>query len=257
LFDRGDLAGLRAELSQASKYRLIIDEIERLPPQARILEIGSSRGHLTCYFILAGRQITGVDVSPTAVAAAVEAFGDHFMHPDDPLIDEQAPYDLVFHVGTIGCVSDPVAMTRRCLELLGPGGRLLFNAPNRNALNLNSQLWFESAPPPDVVTLFAPGFWRDHFWDVAVVSEQVELCGPEQNFLFWLRRLARRRWRKPLPMSLKDSEMFPKAVSSLGDTTWRTFERVLGKVARITGINGFAPRHPTEYGLFVTMVKKR
>src|SRR5229473_5918972 len=35
LFDRGDLAGLRAELSQASKYRLIIDEIERLPPQAR------------------------------------------------------------------------------------------------------------------------------------------------------------------------------------------------------------------------------
>ena len=179
------------------------------------------------------------------------------MHPDDPLIEAQAPYDLVFHVGTIGCVPDPVAMTTRCLELLRPGGRLLFNAPNRNALNLDNQLWFESAPPPDVVTLFAQGFWRDRFSDVAVISEQVEFCGPEQNFLFWLRRLAWRRWRNPLPMSLKDSEMFPEAVPSLGDIIWRTFERVLGKIARITGINGIAPRHPTEYGLFVTMVKKR
>ena len=40
LFFRGDLAGLRSELSQASKYRFIIDEIEQLPPKARILEIG-------------------------------------------------------------------------------------------------------------------------------------------------------------------------------------------------------------------------
>src|SRR5712671_1036711 len=71
LFDRGDLAALRAELSQSSKYRFIIDEVDRAGSDVRILEIGSSRGHLTSYFILAGRAITGVDVSRTAVAAAV------------------------------------------------------------------------------------------------------------------------------------------------------------------------------------------
>lgn len=257
LFDSGDLAGLRAELSQASKYRFIIDEIERLPPHVRVLELGSSRGHLTSYFILAGRQIKGIDVSPTAVAAAAAAFGDHFVRPDDPSVDAQAPYDVVFHVGTIGCVSDPVAITTRCLNLLKPGGRLLFNAPNREALSPAGQLWFESAPPPDVVTLFAPGFWRHHFSDVAVVSEQIEPCGPEQGFLLWLRRLAHRRWRKPSPMPLKDSETLPNAPPNLRDRSWRIVERMLGKTAQITGLNRFVPTHPTEYGLFTTMIKKQ
>jgi hypothetical protein len=153
-------------------------------------------------------------------------------------------------------VLDPVGITTRCLNLLKPGGHLLFNAPNRDGLNFQNQLWFETAPPPDVVTLFAPGFWRDHFADVAVVSEQIESCGPEQNFLLWLRRLARRRWRKPLPMPLKDSETLPRATPKLGDRSWRATETVLGKAARLTGLNRFAPAHPTEYGLFVSMIKK-
>ena len=79
LFDRGDVTGLRAALSEGSKYRFIIDEIDGGPAGARILEIGSSRGHLTSYFILAGLDITGVDISPTAVAAAKTDFGDHFV----------------------------------------------------------------------------------------------------------------------------------------------------------------------------------
>src|SRR5208337_14431 len=96
-----DRAGLRAVLSEGSKYRFVIDEIDREPADARILEIGSSCGHLTSYFILAGRKITGVDVSANAVAAASTAFGAYFVPAEDPLIDAQAPYDVVFHVGTI------------------------------------------------------------------------------------------------------------------------------------------------------------
>jgi 2-polyprenyl-3-methyl-5-hydroxy-6-metoxy-1,4-benzoquinol methylase len=63
LFDRADLARLRAELSEATKYRFIIEELDRMPPDARLLEIGCARGHLTSFFILAKRTITGVDVS--------------------------------------------------------------------------------------------------------------------------------------------------------------------------------------------------
>src|SRR5262249_26155050 len=95
LFDRGDLAGLRAALSEGSKYRFIIDAIDREPAEARILEIGSSRGHLTSYFILAGRRITGVDISPTAIAAASAAFGKHFVRSGDRSIEAQAPYDVI------------------------------------------------------------------------------------------------------------------------------------------------------------------
>src|SRR5229473_677806 len=95
LFDRGDLAGLKAELSQGSKYRFIIEQIDRDPADAGILDIGSSRGHLTSYFILAGRKITGVDISQQAVAAASAAFGAHFVEVGDPRINAQAPYDVI------------------------------------------------------------------------------------------------------------------------------------------------------------------
>ena len=43
------------------------------------------------------------------------------------------PYDVIYHVGLIGCVADPIAFTRRLLAMLKPGGTLLFNAPNRDA----------------------------------------------------------------------------------------------------------------------------
>ena len=58
-------------------------------------------------------------------------------------------------------------------------------------------------------------------------------------------------------MPLKDSETLPKATPNLSDRGWRAAERVLGKAARLTGLNRFAPAHPTEYGLFVSMIKKQ
>jgi SAM-dependent methyltransferase len=256
LFDRGDLAGLRASLSQGSKYRFIIDEIDREPANARMLEIGSSRGHLTSYFILSGRNITGVEVSPKAIAAAAAAFGDYFVRAEDPAIEAQVPYDAIFHVGTIGCVADPIGMTERLLSLLKPGGRLLFNAPNRNGLTLRDQLWFESAPPPDIVTMFPPGFWRDRFVDVALVCEETESCAPEQNLLIALRRLGRRKWHKPVPMPLKESERWSAPAPTFRDILWQNLERAVRRTSRLTGIHRLAQSYPSEYGLFVQMVKK-
>jgi SAM-dependent methyltransferase len=256
LFDQGDRVGLRAELCHGSKYRFIIEQIDREPSDACILEVGSSRGHLTSYFILDGCTITGVEVSEKAVAAAAAAFGNHFVRVGDPAIDAQAPYDVIFHVGTIGCVSDPIGMTRHWLDLLKSGGRLLFNAPNRDGSSLRNQLWFDSAPPPDLVTLFPPGFWRDQFGNVALVSEEIEFCSPEQNLLIALRRLARRKWRKPEPISLKESERWSTPSPRFGDDVWRHLERVVRKVAPWTGLLRLAPLHPSEFGLFIQMVKK-
>jgi SAM-dependent methyltransferase len=253
LFDRGDRAALRALLSKSSKYRFIIDAMDREPAKARILEIGSSRGHLTSYFILAGRKIAGVDVSPNAIATAKANFGDYFVQAGDPSIGARAPYDVIFHVGTIGCAADPVGLTRQWLDLLKPGGQLLFNAPNRDGCALRDQLWFESAPPPDVVTLFPPGFWRDRFGDAAVVSEKIEFCSPEQNLLIALRKSARRRWRKPVPLALKNSERWSAPVPTLGDALWLNLERLVRKAV---GLHRLAPLHPSEYGLFIQMVKK-
>src|SRR5262249_38837873 len=155
-----------------------IDKIEQGPRNAKLLEIGCSRGYLTSYFILAGYSITGVDVSPTAIQSAKDVFGDHFVLSGDASIAQNAPYDVIYHVGTIGCVSDPVAMTNGLTRLLKPGGKLLFNSPNVQGCWLDGQLWVDSAPPPDVVSLFSPGFWTKHFGDVADVRETIEFLSP-------------------------------------------------------------------------------
>jgi SAM-dependent methyltransferase len=257
LFDRGDRAGLRiALLEQGSKYRFIIDEIESEPGDARLLEIGSSRGHLTSYFILTGRDIIGADVAPNAVAAATAAFGDHFVQTGSPLVEAGAPYDVIFHVGTIGCVADPIGMTERLLGLLKPGGRLLFNAPNRDARVLRDQLWFESAPPPDVVTLFPPGFWSRHFGGVASVTEEIEFCSPVQNILIALRKVGGRKWRRPVPIPLSESQVGLSPSPRITDMLWQNFERGVRKVASSTRLPRLAPSYPTEFGLLVQMRKK-
>jgi SAM-dependent methyltransferase len=252
-FDRRDLAGLRRELSQTSKYRFVLGEMDREPKSSRVLEIGASRGHLTSYFILAGCHITGVDVSPEAVGAAAKAFGDHFRVAGDPAIQAGAPYDVIFHVGTIGCVADPIGMTRSLLDLLKPGGRLLFNAPNRQGLALCGQLWIEGAPPPDMVTMFRPGFWSENFGDVAEVSEEIEIGAPMRNLLIGLRKLACGRWRQPIPIPLEESARRSKALPRWDDTIWTGFERVVRKFAPPFGLLRFTPRYPDEYGLFVRM----
>jgi SAM-dependent methyltransferase len=255
-FDRGNLDELRAELSQTSKYGYIIDKIEREHRNAKILEIGCSRGHLTSFFILDGRKIKAVDVSQTAVAAALGNFGAHFVLAGDPSIDAQAPYDIIFHVGTIGCVADPIGMTTRLLNLLKPGGQLLFNAPNRDGFTLRDQLWFESAPPPDVVTLFPRGFWRERFAATAQTDETVEFNAPQQNLFILLRRLAGRKWRKPVPIPLRESGCLVTSAPRIWHVLLRNFAQAVGRVAAWTGLDRFAPRYPTEYGLFVQMIKR-
>ena len=255
LFDRGDLAALRAELEKSSRYRFVIETLAALPPAARLLEIGASRGHLTSYFILAGRDVTGVDVSPTAVAAATTAFGEHFVLAGDARIQARAPYDAIYHVGTIGCVGDPVAMTQELLRLLKPGGLLLFNAPNREACALQGQLWFDSAPPPDLVTLYRPGFWQ-RFAAAAQVQETVESESPQRNVVVALRRLFGRRWQRPQPMSLDRSRELSALAPSASGALWSLAERATRKLAGLTGLDRLAPAQPSEYGLFVVMRKK-
>jgi SAM-dependent methyltransferase len=256
MFDRGDLAGLRAELSRSAKFCFIIERLSGLPRGARILEIGASRGHLAAYFILAGCDVTGVDVSPIAVAAARAAFGDHFVLAGDPRIEKAAPYDAIYHVGTIGCFADPLGATRDLLRLLKPGGVLAFNAPNRTSCGLPGQLWFDSAPPPDLVTMFPPGFWRAQFGDVAQVEEEIENEAPYGNLTFALRKFAGRRWRPPQPVALEQSGKRPAPSARGRDALWALIERAVRKVGIVTRLERLAPGHPSEFGLFVTMLKK-
>lgn len=256
LFQQRDLIGLKSLLRSNSKYAFVIDEIERLPLDSRTLEIGCSRGYLTSCFILQGRDILGVDVSSVAVESARTSFGPHFSLVGDPAITAGAPYDAIYHVGMIGCVSDPVGLTRQMLALLKPGGRLLFNAPNRRSCNISGQLWFDSAPPPDVVTLFPPGFWTRHFVDLAETHEYEEMLPLKNGFMIGLRKLFGRLWTRPTPRSISSAVNGVISPPGNSEWIWGLFERAVVKAGMFTRLAHLAPRQPSEYGLYVKMVKR-
>ena len=261
-----DANALKQILSRASKYKFIIDEVGRGPRNARLLEIGCSRGHLTSYFILSGYQVTGVDISKSAVESAREAFGNHFVLEGDPSIEAGAPYDLIYHVGTIGCVADPLGFNRRLLRLLKPGGRLLFNSPNLESCWFAGQLWIDAAPPPDVVSIFPPGFWMNHLAREAQVEEQIENCHQDKALAIGLSRLFGRRWKRPAPISLYQSRdrYVTGDVSNrmngqrrrFRDDAWQVLEKSILKLGHKTRLSRLAPARPAEFGIFVKMTRR-
>ena len=246
-FGAADAASLRAELSRSTKYRFIIDYVSRQPQSAQLLEIGCARGHLTSYFVLMGRPILGIDISTEAIASARAAFGDHFA---EGLESARPPYDVIYHVGLIGCVADPIALTRRLLAMLKPGGMLLFNAPNRDALRSKGQLWLDSAPPPDLVTLFPPGFWQSRFGDAASVTEQIEMLDADASMAAVARRLAGVGWRRPSPAPFDAGAHLWQQPSS-GPRV--IVARAIAKLARTLRLSGLAAAQPAEFGLLVSM----
>jgi 2-polyprenyl-3-methyl-5-hydroxy-6-metoxy-1,4-benzoquinol methylase len=254
LFEKGDVQGLKEHLSQTPKYKFVIDSIERLPRTSRLLEIGCSRGQLTSYFILAGYNVLGTDVSPEAIGAAKQDFGNHFTSTDSMSIRESAPYDIVYHTGMIGCVADPLKTTNEALSLLKPGGRLFFNAPNRDACALKDQLWIDASPPPDVVTLFPPGFWTKRFRDVVDVEENIEMLPPGRSFGIAMRQLFGWRWKPPKPSALESSVNNYKGPSrsKWSDRVWSKAERAASAI----GLVRLTRARPAPFGIFVAIVRK-
>lgn len=244
-FCRGDLDALEARLRKSSRYAFVIDQAKALPKGARTLEIGCSQGHLTSYFILAGHRATGADISKEAIQAATRRFGPHFV-PIDANEIRREYYDLIYHVGTIGCAPDPIGLTRNLLELLKPGGSLIFNAPLLEACNLRRQLWTDAAVPPDLVTLFPRGFFSRHF--PHHVIETIEHHSPHESALWLVRRMLH-TWDLPQPRDIK----FSKNDYVNGRSSWSLVERAVAKVVRLSGADRLIPLQPTPFGYFVTI----
>lgn len=250
-FDRRDLSGLKHLLCESSKYRFIINEAATEPSNAKMLEVGCSRGYLTSYFILDGKRVLGIDVSSEAIESAQDQFGEHFALADSVDVKLKSPYDVIYHVGMIGCVADPIGFTNQLLSMLRPNGRLLFNAPNRDSCSLRGQLWIDSAAPPDLVTLFPPGFWKRQFGETAEVIEEVEMYSGEKSLEIGLRRFFVQPWKSPLPRPLA-----AEGRECIGVRKRHYIERAILKVGRTLGISCFVPKQPHEFGLFVKMIRK-
>lgn len=251
LFKQGDLTALQSELSQSPKYRFVISLASDLPKSAKVLEIGSSRGHLTSYFILRGNPTIGADISREAVKGANEVFGPYFFHIDSPEIANNAPYDLIYHVGTIGCVPDPIGLTRRLLAMLAPNGVLAFNAPVLEACYLKGQLWNDAANPPDLVTLFPSGFFARLFGRTAKVEERLDHMSDRDNIKAALRK-AFTRWKPPTAIPINQSLSDYQS----GRHHETIVERGAIKLASKIGLHRWLAKRPTPFGYYVTMSRR-
>jgi SAM-dependent methyltransferase len=97
----------------------------------RLLDFGCGAGHFLAAMDRAGWEVTGLDVSSTAVAAirdeiGLAAFAGSLPHEDF----EPASFDCITMWHSLEHVHDPLRILGEARRLLVPGGRLLVAVPN-------------------------------------------------------------------------------------------------------------------------------
>jgi len=124
----------------------------------RVLDVGCGAGTDLVRFAKGGALVSGVDISPSAVALARQNFSQQNLEADLREADgEHLPYadgtfDLVFAHGVVQYTPNSRALVEECRRVLKPGGDAIFQVYNRiswlNALSkvMKVPLEHEDAP---------------------------------------------------------------------------------------------------------------
>ena len=102
------------------------DEVLRDRCTGPTLDLGCGPGRLTRALVARGLECLGVDVAPVAVALARHG-GTPVLHASafDAVLDDTRWSTVLLADGNIGIGGDPVALLRRCRELLTDSGHVL------------------------------------------------------------------------------------------------------------------------------------
>jgi SAM-dependent methyltransferase len=247
-YEKNHIEKARKFLSQYKKYQFIIDQIV-LEPNTKLIEYGCSLGYLTSFFLMKHIDIIGVDISNSAVTQANKLFGPYFQRVDNKFFKKyRHHYDYVFHTGTIGCVQHPIQFTKQILTLLKPGGKLLFNAPDKKAASEMGAIWIKGTPPPDLITLFDDSFWSKFFSDLAAVKVSYEPYSHVSNAKKALNRFFRRHY-----LGRENALMYS---TDLGVSSALKIESLLYPILYAFSKLKLVPTYRNEYGMFVSLTKK-
>ena len=150
----------------------------------RVLDVGCGAGTDLVRFAQGGAIVSGVDLSPSAIALARQNFAQRGLSADLHEADgEHLPFgdnsfDVVFAHGVVQYTSNDQALVNECRRVLTPGGTAVFQVYNRiswlNALSkvMKTPLEHEDAP---VLKRYSAGEFKallTGFKDVRIVEER-------------------------------------------------------------------------------------
>lgn len=146
---------------RSPRFRRLAAALDRTAP-GRLLDFGCGGGALLDWAARQGWSVTGLDVSPGAVAAVrsglgVRAFQGTLPHPALP----PQSFDVVTMWHALEHVHDPLGVLTAARRLLAPGGRLVVAVPNiaGTAFRWFGSAWF-GLDLPRHLTHFTPATLR-------------------------------------------------------------------------------------------------
>ena len=150
----------------------------------RVLDVGCGAGTDLMRFARGGADVTGVDISASAVALAKANFEQQGLSADLREADgERLPFpdqafDLVYAHGVVQYTSNDKALVAECRRVLRPGGIAVFQVYNRiswlNALSKLMKVGLEHADAP-VLRKYSLGEFRallSGFSGIRIVEER-------------------------------------------------------------------------------------
>lgn len=121
-------------------YRILLSVINSyLKSEMKVLDIGCGAGTLDFYLANKGYQVTGVDISETAIRSCRETAKNlgiknaDFKVLDFPDETPEGKYDAVLFFEVIEHLADDNKALKRIYSLLKPGGILFLSTPSKNA----------------------------------------------------------------------------------------------------------------------------
>jgi SAM-dependent methyltransferase len=149
-----------------------------------VLEVGCGAGVDLARFAKGGADVTGVDLSPAAIALAranfeQQALSGRFEAADgEHLPFPERSFDLVYAHGVVQYTAHPQQLVNECRRVLKPGGQAIFQVYNRiswlNALSKLMKVGLEHDDAP-VLLKFSLGEFRRllaGFSEVRIVVER-------------------------------------------------------------------------------------
>ena len=149
-----------------------------------VLDVGCGAGVDLARFAKGGAEVTGVDVSTSAIDLARTNFAQQGLRGRFEVANgEQLPFadnsfDLVFAHGVVQYTAHPQRLVDECRRVLKPGGEAVFQVYNRiswlNALSKLMKVGLEHEDAPVILKFSAAEFRRllAGFGDVRIVPER-------------------------------------------------------------------------------------